>query len=315
MPLDLLCLGEAYVEISRTEPDLPLSKPGTFSGPYPSGGPCITAVQAARLGARAGIITAIGSDPFGDSIRAQLDYDGVDTRGLVVLDDFPTAVVFNTSDSNLTEAAPYVRHSAAGQLLPARLNLDMLDDLGCLHVSACALMLNNAVLAAGYTAWEHAGMTGARRSLDLVVGAGSVAPHAYRMLTPFIETADVIRTTSTDFRRLTGADSASDWLLDWAEQRPGRIGLVTRAQRGSSVVTADGHDGVPGFRVTEIDAAGAGDCFSAGFLIWWMRGMPPAQAARFANACGALAVTQQGPMSGAMPLETVRIFMEGRRVG
>lgn len=314
MPLDLLCLGEAYVEISRVETDRSLSSPGTFSGPYPSGGPCITAVQAARLGARVGIIAVIGNDPFGKSIRAQLEHDGVDTRGLVVLDDFPTAVVFNASDPDLTETASYVRHSAAGQLLPARLNLDLLDGLGCLHVSASALMLNNNVLAAGFTAWEQAGIAGARRSLDLVVGAGPAAPHAYRLLTPFIESADVIRTTSIDFRRLTGADSASDWLLNWAEQRPGRIGLVTRAQRGSSVITADGHDGIPGFRVIEVDPSGAGDCFSAGFLVRWMRGVPPTQAARFANACGALAVTQQGPMTGAMPLETVRIFMEGQRV-
>jgi sugar/nucleoside kinase (ribokinase family) len=42
----------------------------------------------------------------------------------------------------------------------------------------------------------------------------------------------------------------------------------------------------------------------------WLAGDPPVGAARFANACGALAVTAQGPMAGAQTLAAVRAFMQ-----
>ena len=53
------------------------------------------------------------------------------------------------------------------------------------------------------------------------------------------------------------------------------------------------------FRGHEIDPTGAGDCFGATFVTCWLRGMPPADALRYAAASGALAVSRQGPMEGA----------------
>jgi sugar/nucleoside kinase (ribokinase family) len=51
--------------------------------------------------------------------------------------------------------------------------------------------------------------------------------------------------------------------------------------------------------VEEIDPTGAGDCFSAAFITGLEAGWPHEQVGRFANAAGALAVTQLGPMEGA----------------
>jgi sugar/nucleoside kinase (ribokinase family) len=67
---------------------------------------------------------------------------------------------------------------------------------------------------------------------------------------------------------------------------------------------------VPGFDVEEIDPTGAGDCFDAGFLVSWLEGAGPLSAARFANACGALAVTARGPMAGAKTRTEVEAFMQ-----
>ncbi|MFW5696373.1 MAG: carbohydrate kinase family protein, partial [Phototrophicaceae bacterium] len=66
---------------------------------------------------------------------------------------------------------------------------------------------------------------------------------------------------------------------------------------------------VAGFPVEEVDPTGAGDCFDAGFLARWLAGDDPAQAARFANACGALAVTVKGPAEGARKQDEVFAFM------
>jgi sugar/nucleoside kinase (ribokinase family) len=44
----------------------------------------------------------------------------------------------------------------------------------------------------------------------------------------------------------------------------------------------------------------------------WLAGDPVADAARFANACGALAVTALGPMAGARRLDEVRAFIQSQ---
>ena len=64
MPLDILTIGEALVEVMRTDIDQPLNKPGPFVGPYPSGAPFIFAVQAARLGMKTAAIGSVGDDAF-----------------------------------------------------------------------------------------------------------------------------------------------------------------------------------------------------------------------------------------------------------
>ena len=66
---------------------------------------------------------------------------------------------------------------------------------------------------------------------------------------------------------------------------------------------------MPGFAVDEVDPTGAGDCFGAAFVSFWLRGAAPAEALRIANACGALAVTRKGPMEGIFPLAEVEAFV------
>jgi sugar/nucleoside kinase (ribokinase family) len=68
---------------------------------------------------------------------------------------------------------------------------------------------------------------------------------------------------------------------------------------GCSIYQAGGRLDVTGFAVDEIDPTGAGDCFSAAFIAGLEVGWPLGVVGRFANAAGALAVTQMGPMEGA----------------
>ena len=66
---------------------------------------------------------------------------------------------------------------------------------------------------------------------------------------------------------------------------------------------------VPAFKVNEIDPTGAGDCFGGAFTALWLSDMPIDEALTLAAAAGAMAVTQRGPMEGAMPLATLRAFV------
>ncbi|MCY3719770.1 MAG: carbohydrate kinase family protein, partial [Anaerolineaceae bacterium] len=64
----------------------------------------------------------------------------------------------------------------------------------------------------------------------------------------------------------------------------------------------------------EVDATGAGDSFAAALTVALLEGMPLAQAGRFANAVGALAVTRIGPMEGSPTRAEVEAFMRAQEV-
>jgi tagatose kinase len=122
----------------------------------------------------------------------------------------------------------------------------------------------------------------------------------------------VILPTAEEAMLLTGeatADAAARALI---ADRPARIVVITQGERGCTVYTEAGATPVPGFPVEEIDPTGAGDCFDAGFLVRWLAGDSPVTAARWGNACGALAVTRFGPMAGAFHADDVERFMHER---
>jgi sugar/nucleoside kinase (ribokinase family) len=68
----------------------------------------------------------------------------------------------------------------------------------------------------------------------------------------------------------------------------------------------------PGFAVRPVDTTGAGDCFAAAFLAAIIRGGSLAEAARFANAAGALATLGMGGGDSAPTLQQVEEFLKGR---
>jgi sugar/nucleoside kinase (ribokinase family) len=66
---------------------------------------------------------------------------------------------------------------------------------------------------------------------------------------------------------------------------------------------------VPAFPIQPIDPTGAGDCYDAAFVVGLLSDWPLTQVARFANAVGALATTELGPMEGSPNREQVNNFL------
>jgi ribokinase len=70
--------------------------------------------------------------------------------------------------------------------------------------------------------------------------------------------------------------------------------IVTLADEGAVIVDEVGPHRVPGFPVSVVDTTAAGDAFVGGLAVALLRDAPARDAVRFANACGALAVTRAG---------------------
>lgn len=74
--------------------------------------------------------------------------------------------------------------------------------------------------------------------------------------------------------------------------------VVKRGAHGCAVFAGAKEVWVRGFPVAPLDTTGAGDCFTGGFLAGLSLGASLEDAARLANACGALSASRLGSVSG-----------------
>jgi sugar/nucleoside kinase (ribokinase family) len=310
MTLDILTFGEAIVEVMRVDVDQPLDQPALFSGPYASGAPFIFAAQAARLGLRSACIGAIGDDAFGRLFLRHLKEDGVDTRAVFTLDGYTTGVAFIAySSDGSRDYVFHMRHAASGQLSPDMLREEWFDGLKVLHITGSSLAMSDAAMAVGHTALTLAQQYGAKISFDPNIRPQLMPLNRVReAFAPFVEAADVLLPTLEEALLLTEQTTETGAIAHFLTMRD-KIVALTRGVDGCTIYTRISAIDVPAYSVEEIDPTGAGDCFDAGFLSRWLRGDRLEDAARFANACGAIAVSERGPMAGARSVGEVQRFI------
>ena len=114
---DLICLGEPLVEFSEL-PEQELYKAG-FGGDTSN-----TAIAAARQGARAGYLTILGQDRFGDLLVELWDREGVDRSRVRRNAQAPTGIYFVTHDAGGHHFHYYRAGSAASGMTPQDLPRD-----------------------------------------------------------------------------------------------------------------------------------------------------------------------------------------------
>src|SRR5919206_714573 len=93
MSFDLITMGRVGVDLYPEQIGVPLADVRTFAKSL-GGSATNVAVAAARLGARAAVITKVGDDPFGPYVRRALEGFGVDPRWVGTHPTLRTPVVF-----------------------------------------------------------------------------------------------------------------------------------------------------------------------------------------------------------------------------
>ena len=304
----IVSIGELLVEIMREGNGTPLSASGTFLGPYASGAPAIFAWAAARLGAPVRFAGVCGDDPFGMLCQQHLGEAGVELYVRAAPTHETGAAFVSYKEDGDREFLFYLRHAAAAQLSPADITPKLLAGVGWLHVTGSSLGVSEGMRQAVFTAVERAKEQGATVSFD-----PNVRPELFPGQTladvcrPVLDAADVILPSLAEAEQLTGMrdpEAACRALLT-----PSRTVVLKRGAEGCTLYTDAGEQRVTGIPAQEVDPTGAGDCFAAGFAVASIRGETPLEAARFANAVGALSVTAFGPTSAPLSYERVKSLL------
>ncbi len=293
--LTIAVVGSVLADISVRTPRLPHSGENLYVEEVttgPGGKGSNAAVTLARHGATVHLISNVGDDVAGEHIRSALAAEGVAVGGLGADPKTATgAVVMIAEDGGETcyLAAPGASRTLTAEALAARL-APHLAGLDAIYLNLEAP--EAALLAAADIAHRHA--------LPLFIDAGPERPmpptlwaHA-ALLSP--NAAEAAVHTGLGVTDLNGAEQAARALL---AQGPALVAVKLGAQ-GTLLVERGGSIHLPAFSVPVVDPAGAGDAFTAGLTWALLQGKTPVAAARWANACGALATTRLGT-APAMP--------------
>lgn len=312
----LITIGELLIDLTQTGVD---DQHVRHYAANPGGAPANVAVAAARLGAEAGFIGKVGTDAYGNDLRAVLERCGVDAAFLYQTDRALTTQACVSVAPSGERSFAFYRNPGADTLLTEDEALAALAEIpGILHfgsVSLTAEPARSATLAAAEYARRH----GALVSYD---------PNYRAALWPNGETAaawmkkplpltDILKISDEELPLLTDTDCLERGTAALAGLGI-RLVLVTLGSKGVFYRLGEAVGTVPGVRVRVADTNGAGDTFLGALLSrLLLRGGHPLtdlqvpeleQMLSFANRAAALTCTRSGAIPAMPTLAEVEAF-------
>lgn len=267
------------------------------------------AVAAARLGAKAGYVTRLGQDEFGDSFMRLWQKEGVDTSRVERDPEAPTGIYFISRKGKEHFFTYYRAGSAASRMRPDSLPLDYIEGAKLLHVSGISQAISTSACDAVFAAIKAAKEAGVLVSYD---------PNLRLRLWPLeraravIHTAgamaDILLPSLEDARVLAGRDEPEEIARFYLGLGP-KVVVLKLGPDGALLATSQEMMRIPPYEVEVVDTSGAGDAFDAAFVVGYLAGWDLLRCAKFANAAGALTATGLGVVGSIPRLEQVEALM------
>jgi 2-dehydro-3-deoxygluconokinase len=302
---DVVALGEPLYELNR-QPD------GRFLPGF-GGDTLNVCVAASRLGSPSAYMTRLGEDIFGAEIRDLMRREGVDDSAVQPGGAAPTGLYFVTHGPGGHVFTYRRKDSAASLMTPADLDLDLIGAARFLHASGISQAISASAAETVTAAMAAARASCVRISYDTNYRPRLWTPKEAR---PVIEAAaaaaDILKTSVEDCDALLGLTGPADIARHFLMLGAGAV-VVTLGRDGVFIATARTSEHVPGLAVSAVDATGAGDAFTGALLSASCRGLPLAEAARFANAAAALSTLGYGAIAPLPTRDAVEAAWPGVR--
>ncbi|MFL5840457.1 MAG: 5-dehydro-2-deoxygluconokinase [Thermoleophilaceae bacterium] len=296
-------MGRVGVDLYPEQIGVPLADVTTFAK-FLGGSATNVAVAAARLGARAAVITKVGDDQFGPFVRRALEGFGVDPRWVGTHPTLRTPVVFCEIFPPDDFPILFYREPTAPDMTiePGELDLDAIRVARVFWTTGTGLSAepSRAATLAALRARDDAG-PGAITIHDLdhrpmfwadESEAGRWAREALQHATVAVGNRDEVEVAVGTRDPL----EASAALLELGVE----IAIVKQGPDGVLARTADGVVEVPPIRLEVVNGLGAGDAFGGSLVHALLAGWDIERALRLANAAGAY-VASQLACADAMP--------------
>jgi 5-dehydro-2-deoxygluconokinase len=310
--LDVITIGRASVDLYGAQVGGRLEDMASFNK-YIGGSPTNMAAGMARLGLKSALITRVGDEHMGRFIREELAREGVDTRGIITDPARLTAlVILGIRDESQFPLIFYRENCADMALCEDDIDEGFIASARAVvatgtHLShprtegAVIKALNVARQSGGLCAldidyrpnlWGLAGHgAGESRFIESANVTAKLQAHLHRF--------DLIVGTEEEFH-IAGGSTDTLSALRAVRAVSGAVLVCKRGAAGAVAFAGDlpngwgdGQTGA-GFPIEVFNVLGAGDGFMSGLTRGWLDGADWPTALKYANACGAFAVSRHG---------------------
>jgi 5-dehydro-2-deoxygluconokinase len=326
--LDVITIGRSSVDLYGAQVGGRLEDMGSFQK-YVGGSPTNMATGTARLGLKSALITRVGDEHMGRFLREELAREGVDVRGVKTDPERLTALVLLGIRDDKQFPLIFYRENCADMAL-CEDDIDEAFIAEARAVVATGTHLSHprteaAVLKALHLARKH----GARTALDIdyrpnlwglaghgdgesrfIESAAVTAKlqgtlHLFDLIVGTEEEFHIAGGTTDTIAALRAVRAVSDATLVC---KRGPMGAA--AFTGAIPDTLDQGEAGPGFPIEVFNVLGAGDGFMSGLLKGWLDDEPWPTALKYANACGAFAVSRHGCTPAYPSWEELQFFLQ-----
>ncbi len=329
--LDVITIGRASVDLYGAQVGGRLEDMGSFQK-YIGGSPCNMAAGTARLGLKSALITRVGEEHMGRFIREELAREGVNVQGVITDKERLTALVLlGIRDEKQFPLIFYRENCADMALCEDDINEDFIASARSVVATGTHLShprTEAAVMKALTLARKHGLQTAL--DIDYRPNLWGLAGHGDGE-SRFVESAavtaklqstlhlfDLIIGTEEEFH-IAGGTTDTIAALRAVRAVSAATLVCKRGPMGASAFTGaipdslDAGETGPGFPIEVFNVLGAGDGFMSGLLKGWLDGEPWPVALKYANACGAFAVSRHGCTPAYPSWEELQFFL-GRGV-
>ncbi|PRY82910.1 bifunctional 5-dehydro-2-deoxygluconokinase/5-dehydro-2-deoxyphosphogluconate aldolase [Donghicola tyrosinivorans] len=328
LDLDVITIGRAGVDLYGAQVGGRLEDMGSFEK-YIGGSPTNIACGTARLGLKTALISRVGDEHMGRFILEQLAREGVCTDGVVTDPERLTAlVILGIRDEEQFPLIFYRENCADMALCEDDIDEDFIKRARAVVVTGTHLShprTEAAVIKALKLARKH----GLRTALDIDYRPNlwGVAGHGDGE-SRFVESAkvtakllsslhyfDLIVGTEEEFH-IAGGSTDTVKALRAVRENSGATLVCKRGALGAVAFEGDVPDSLDdgqtgeGFPIEVFNVLGAGDGFFSGLLKGWMEDAGWPVALKYANACGAFAVSRHGCTPAYPSLTELEFFLE-----
>ena len=257
----ILCCGEALIDMVAAPS---LDGPDGFV-PHSGGAVFNTAIALGRLGARAGMLTGLSRDMFGDQLADALKASDVDTTHIIRSDRPSTLAFVKLEDGQASYS--FFDENSAGRMIRA-------EDMPALPSDVTALFFGGISLASDPSASAYAALLDRQGGSRAVMIDPNIRPlfitdaEGYRRrMAAMISQADIVKVSDEDLNWLNPAPLTQAEKISAMLDTGPSVVIVTQGAEGAIATLADGTSiAVPAVKTNVVDTIGAGDTFNAGFL-------------------------------------------------
>ncbi|KKI89112.1 fructokinase [Bacillus sp. SA1-12] len=314
---ELFSIGEVLIDFIPEQKGKALKDVVSFEK-APGGAPANVAAAVAKAGARASMITKLGTDAFGDFLVETLNEVGVNTDRVLRTDEANTALAFVSLKEDGERDFSFYRNPSADLLLnEAEIDENWFGEGDILHFCSVDLV-ESPMKQAHVKAIRSAKEKGAIISFDpnVRLPLWPNPQECRQTILQFLPEAHLVKISDEELEFITGISDEKEAINSLFVGDVKAV-IFTRGAEGADLYVGGECYCSAGYQVTVQDTTGAGDAFIGGFLYKLLEKkatLPQLinilkeehqDILSYANASGALTTTGKGAISALPTKESI----------